>query len=197
MKTEYQNQHEMIFPSNSKKCFGNGARCIVCKLDEIMRTKTDGKNFTTVQLKKGSRGARCMKNMAYCSCQGKKVPMHATHHDSTINSCQKLFTEIPSFKNKSCFEIFHHQRCKGLWHVKSNYEDHTDGSRIQTSRKLIVNQKHELYKHLLSLYGKENKRKGTKAKQKSSNQSNAADETQEKENNDDESNSDSDSISDN
>ena len=80
------------------------------------------------QSKKGN-GERAKKYMVKCAqCKG-EVWLH-THRDGVCS--RKIFT-LPQFVGKSCFEIFHSDKAKGLWNYSMK-----NGKRIKVYQQVIL-----------------------------------------------------------
>lgn len=56
-------------------------------------------------------------------------------------------------KSKTCFEIFHLERCKGLWYLHKRFTTNGSGQReYSRTETWNGNQSHEVYKELYRLY---------------------------------------------
>ena len=105
--------------------------CVACKLEHNICLKSD----IVHPVKHGT---------GYCSvnylgiCNVCKIGLH------TIEQCNSMFHQIQGLKRMSCFDIYHSERCKGLW---LNEED------CKGRVRRLVLRTHPVYKDLSGLYG--------------------------------------------
>ncbi|MGH7954647.1 MAG: hypothetical protein ACREOZ_01670 [Gloeomargaritales cyanobacterium] len=121
--------------------------CIVCKFEENMRRAT---NMIDVR-GKGSRSKRCLIKCESCDVATHFVKMD---HDREI-------MKLPQFETLSCYHIFHHPDCNGLWTTNSQRASPTEG-RERKPQAWSINTSHTIYKLIREKYGLGEKKRKSK-----------------------------------
>lgn len=154
-------------------------RCLVCRLEEDLRLHKRRRGGP-VKLGQQSRGSKHKHQLGYCtSCNG--AYLHGTPCPQNLVNDMPLFS-LPDFRGKTCFEIFHLERCKGLWYLHKRFTTNGSGqreySRTETWNR---NQSHEVYKELYRLYDIPCQKKGRRKKSAEVDDANNYDDNEEEE----------------
>jgi hypothetical protein len=87
-----------------------------------------------------TKGKGSERNQTFMSsCNDCNVHLHMS-----VAPCERMVFNIPEFVGLSCFEIFHHEKCKDLFSLAR-------GQKARTT----VNNKHELFIELKEMYQQE------------------------------------------
>ena len=138
---------------------GNHNGCVVCQLEADLRLSKNRSSGPVRLPNKSSRGPKSKQSLGTCvNCDG--VFLHGNACAEDLYEIMPMFGSFAEFRGKTCFEIYHLSRCKGLWNTAQVFKkDTVSGSRVFSHTEIHRNQTHEVYIELQSLYGIPNKRK--------------------------------------
>ena len=154
-------------------------RCLVCRLEEdlcLHQRRRGG----PVRLGQQSRGSKHKHQLGYCtSCNG--AYLHGTPCPQNLVNDMPLFS-LPDFRGKTCFEIFHLERCKGLWYLHKRFTTNGSGQReYSRTESWNRNQSHKVYKKLQRLHDIPCQKKGRRKKSAEVDDANNYDDNEEEE----------------
>ena len=101
--------------------------CRICKLEYNFRMKYD-KHLTKLKKGTGYRDTNNLKQCETCKKEGINVHLHDVERADVTHN---LIFQMEEFKGLTCFDIYHHDLCKGLFKLDKN-------KKLQVQRKHII-----------------------------------------------------------
>ena len=105
----------------------NNPVCRICKLEHNFRKKYD-KHPKTLRKGTGYRDSNNLKKCETCEKGGINVHLHDVERTEVSHN---FIFQMEEFKGMTCFEIYHHDLCKGLFKLDKN-------KKLQVQRKHII-----------------------------------------------------------